>query len=153
MRSEPNLVVATIEKEEGTFQGDTYQMVRMKPAFDVLDAACPTRKALDLIADKWTALVIYLLAGGTARYSDIQRAIGGISQKMLTQTLRGLERNGLVHRRVYPEVPPRTEYTLTALGQTLIQPLSSLCAWAEAHMPELEKAQRRYGQKGRASAS
>jgi len=69
---------------------------------------------------------------------------------MLTQTLRGLEYNGLVHRKVYPEVPPRTEYTLTPLGQTLIEPLSTLCAWAERHMPELEKARQKHGMKDKA---
>jgi DNA-binding HxlR family transcriptional regulator len=125
-------------------------MVRVKLQPNVLSAQCPTRKALDLIADKWTTLVIYLLADGTARYSDLHRSIDGISQKMLTQTLRGLERNGLVHRKVYPEVPPRTEYTLTPLGRTLIQPLSSLCAWAEKHMPELEKAHQKFDMKGKA---
>jgi len=124
-------------------------MVRIKLEPNVLNAQCPTRKVLDLIADKWTTLVIYLLADGTARYSEIHRAIDGISQKMLTQTLRDLERNGLVHRKVYPEVPPRTEYTLTPLGQTLIQPLSTLCAWAEKHMAELEKAHQRFDLKGK----
>jgi len=116
---------------------------------NVLNAQCPTRKVLDLIADKWTTLVIYLLADGTARYSETHRAIDGISQKMLTQTLRDLERNGLVHRKVYPEVPPHTEYTLTPLGQTLIQPFSNLCAWAEKHMPELAKAHQRFDLKGK----
>lgn len=81
-------------------------MVRMTQAPNVLSSLCPTRKALDLIADKWTTLVIYLLADGTARYSDLHRAIDGISQKMLTQTLRDLERNGLVHRKVYPKCRP-----------------------------------------------
>lgn len=128
-------------------------MVRMKLEPNVLSAQCPTRKALDLIADKWTTLVIYLLADGTARYSDLHRAIDGISQKMLTQTLRGLERNGLVHRKVYPEVPPRTEYTLTPLGQTLIEPLSALCGWAEKHMPELEKARQRYDLRDKAASA
>jgi DNA-binding HxlR family transcriptional regulator len=139
------MMQVAFEKLEGTFSGDTYQMVRMKP--NILNAACPTRQALDLIADKWTTLVIYLLADGTSRYSELQRAVDGISQKMLTQTLRNLERNGLVHRKVYPEVPPRTEYTLTPLGQTLIEPLSALCAWAERHLPELEKARQKYQQK------
>jgi DNA-binding HxlR family transcriptional regulator len=128
-------------------------MVRMKLEPNVLRSQCPTRKALDLIADKWTTLVIYLLADGTARYSELHRSIDGISQKMLTQTLRDLERNGLVHRKVYPEVPPRTEYTLTSLGQTLIQPLSSLCTWAEKHMSELEKAHQRFDLKGKAASA
>jgi DNA-binding HxlR family transcriptional regulator len=119
-------------------------MVRNVPQPNILSAHCPTRKALDLIADKWTTLVIHILAGGTYRYGDLHRAIDGISQKMLTQTLRDLESSGLVHRKVYPEVPPRTEYTLTPLGLTLIEPLNALCAWAEAHMGDLEKARQKY---------
>ncbi|MDE3032277.1 MAG: helix-turn-helix transcriptional regulator [Acidobacteriota bacterium] len=111
---------------------------------NVLSAQCPTRQVLDLIADKWTTLVIYLLARGRQRYGDLHRQIGGISQKMLTQTLRKLERDGLVHRHVYPEVPPRTEYELTVLGHTLIEPMGALCAWAEGHLGELEQARRRY---------
>ena len=107
---------------------------------NVLSAECPTRMVLDLIADKWTTLVIYLLAGGTKRYGELQREIGGISQKMLTQTLRKLEEDGLVTRTVYPEVPPRTEYALTPLGRTLREPLSALCAWAHAHFHEVERA-------------
>lgn len=111
---------------------------------NVLSAQCPTRKVLDLIADKWTTLIIYLLARGRQRYGDLHRQIGGISQKMLTQTLRKLERDGLVARHVYPEVPPRTEYELTALGHTLIETMGALCAWAEGHLGELEQARRRY---------
>jgi DNA-binding HxlR family transcriptional regulator len=97
---------------------------------------------LDLIADKWTTLVIYLLSRGTHRYGELQREIGGISQKMLTQTLRQLEEDGLVLRVVYPEVPPRTEYSLTPLGQTLREPLGALCQWAMVHLPEVEKARK-----------
>ncbi len=110
---------------------------------NVLSAQCPTRKVLDLIADKWTTLVIYLLAGGKHRYGELHKRIEGISQKMLTQTLRQLEDDGLVNRRVYPEVPPRTEYELTPLGETLREPLSALCRWAEEHLPEVEKARSR----------
>ena len=107
---------------------------------NVLSAQCPTRMVLDLIADKWTTLVIYLLSSGTKRYGELQREIGGISQKMLTQTLRKLEADGLVRRTVYPEVPPRTEYALTELGLTLKEPLGALCQWAGAHIAEVEKA-------------
>ena len=110
------------------------------PAPNVLSGQCPTRLVLDLIADKWTTLVIYLLSGGTRRYGELQRAIGGISQKMLTQTLRRLEEDGLVTRTVYPEVPPRTEYALTPLGATLKEPLSALCRWAESHLPEVQRS-------------
>lgn len=106
---------------------------------DLMSATCPTRRVLDLIADKWTTLVIYLLSDGTKRYGELQKAIGGISQKMLTQTLRRLEEDGLVKRTVYPVVPPRTEYELTPLGQTLQEPLKALCAWAVQHMGEVEQ--------------
>ncbi|WP_306599115.1 helix-turn-helix domain-containing protein [Geothrix sp. 21YS21S-2] len=110
---------------------------------------CPTRLVLDLIADKWTTLVIYLLSQGTRRYGELQREVGGISQKMLTQTLRKLEEDGLVRRVVYPEVPPRTEYSLTELGATLKEPLGALCQWAMVHLPDVEKA-RKASQRNRA---
>ncbi len=93
---------------------------------------------LDRIADKWTALIIQVLANGTQRYAALQREIGGISQKMLTQTLRSLERDGLVLRKVHPVVPPKVEYSLTRLGRTLIDPLHGLCRWSERHLPELQ---------------
>lgn len=104
----------------------------------VLDPRCPSRLVLDRIADKWTALVIQILAGGTMRYAALQREIGGISQKMLTQTLRSLERDGLVQRTVHPVVPPKVEYSLTKLGRTLIEPLQGLCRWSEKHLGELQ---------------
>lgn len=110
---------------------------------NVLSANCPTRAVLDLIADKWTVLVIHVLADGTHRFGELQRTIDGISQKMLTQTLRNLERDGLVQRTVFPEVPPRTEYALSTLGKTLREPLQSLCAWAEKHLPSIAKARTR----------
>jgi DNA-binding HxlR family transcriptional regulator len=103
-----------------------------------MDAQCPSRLVLDRIADKWTALIIQILARGTMRYAALQREIGGISQKMLTQTLRSLERDGLVQRTVYPVVPPRVEYALTRLGRTLIEPLHALCRWSEKHLHELQ---------------
>lgn len=114
---------------------------------NLLHAACPTRMVLDLIADKWTALIIYLLASGTKRYGELQREIGGISQKMLTQTLRKLEEDGLVKRTIYPEVPPRTEYCLTPLGESLKEPLSGLSQWAIKHLPEVEKARKAHARK------
>jgi DNA-binding HxlR family transcriptional regulator len=104
----------------------------------VLDPRCPSRLVLDRIADKWTALIIQILAGGTMRYAALQREIGGISQKMLTQTLRSLERDGLVQRMVHPVVPPKVEYSLTKLGRTLIEPLQGLCRWSEKHLGELQ---------------
>jgi DNA-binding HxlR family transcriptional regulator len=104
----------------------------------VLEPQCPSRLVLDRIADKWTALVIQILARGTMRYAELQRTIGDISQKMLTQTLRSLERDGLVQRKVHPVIPPKVEYSLTRLGRTLIEPLHALCRWSEKHLGELQ---------------
>src|SRR5215218_4659183 len=104
------------------------------------DANCPSRRTLDRIGHKWSVLVVNLLRERTMRFAELQRAIDGISQKMLTQTLRGLERDGLVERTVYPEVPPRVEYCLTALGRTLVEPISSVVRWTERHIEEVEGA-------------
>src|ERR1700716_3330376 len=104
----------------------------------VMYAQCPSRLVLDRIDDKWTALIIQVLARGTMRYAAVRREIGGISQKMLTQTLRSLERDGLVQRKVHPVIPPRVDYALTRLGRTLIEPLQGLCRWSEKHLPELQ---------------
>lgn len=105
---------------------------------------CPTRRALDMIADRWTVLVIGLLANGPTRFSALQRQIGGISQKMLTQTLRDLERSGLVSRTVYAEVPPRVEYALTELGETLCEPIRAIRDWAETNIDAVNRAQLSY---------
>ncbi|MGI8890691.1 MAG: winged helix-turn-helix transcriptional regulator [Chthoniobacterales bacterium] len=107
-------------------------------AGSVMNPHCLSRVILSRIADKWTALIIHVLATGTRRYAELQREIGGISQKMLTQTLRSLERDGLISRKVFPVVPPRVEYTLTPLGRTLIEPLNAICHWAEKHLSQLE---------------
>src|SRR5438552_14048813 len=115
----------------------------------VLEPQCPSRLVLDRIADKWTALVIQILAKGTMRYAELQRTIGGISQKMLTQTLRSLERDGLVLRKVHPVVPPKVEYSLTQLGRTLIEPLRALCRWSEKYLHELQANRARAKAKGR----
>jgi DNA-binding HxlR family transcriptional regulator len=104
----------------------------------VLNARCLSRLVLDRIADKWTALIIRVLTDGVHRYAELQRKIDGVSQKMLTQTLRSLERDGLVRRTVFPAVPPRVEYALTPLGRTLIEPLEAICKWSEKHLSELE---------------
>lgn len=115
---------------------------------NVLDKNCLSRQVLDLIADKWTAIIIYRLSQGTKRYSELQREIGGVSQKMLTQTLRSLERDGIVKRKVYPVIPPMVEYSLTPLGETLIKPICSLCEWAETHIPQVEVARNLYDNGG-----
>lgn len=101
------------------------------------------RQTLDLVADKWVVAVIYVLSHGTKRYGELQREIGEVSQRMLTRTLRDLEYNGLVQRKVYPSVPPMVEYSLTPLGKTLVEPLKVLCNWAMEYFPEVEAAKKR----------
>ncbi len=123
-------------------------MVRKSLPVSVLNQKCGSRQVLDLIADKWTAIAIYRLSQGTKRYSELQREINGISQKMLTQTLRNLERNGIVERKIYPVIPPMVEYSLTTLGQTLVKPLCHLCQWAEIHLSEVEAAREQYDANG-----
>lgn len=101
------------------------------------------RQTLDLVADKWVVAVIYVLSHGTKRYGELQREIGEVSQRMLTRTLRDLEYNGLVQRKVYPAVPPMVEYSLTPLGKTLVEPLKVLCNWAMEYFHEVEAAKKR----------
>ena len=96
-------------------------------------ADCPGRLTVELIADKWTAVVLYGLSEGPVRHGELVELIGGISRKVLTQTLRRLESHGLVHRHAYAEVPPRVEYELTPLGATLIDPIHVLTEWARAN--------------------
>ncbi len=114
-----------------------------RPLADVFSSKCPSRQVLDRIADRWTALVIGALAEGTLRHGELQRRIDGVSQKMLTQTLRSLERDGLVARKVHPVVPPMVEYTLTPLGRSLIGPLEALRDWAETHLADLLVARKK----------
>jgi len=106
--------------------------------YDILDENCSSRQAIDLIANKWTILVMYALAGETRRYNELQRMISGVSQKMLTQTLRSLEADGLVHREVYPVIPPKVEYWLTPLGETLLEPIAAIKQWGETYMRDVE---------------
>lgn len=98
---------------------------------------CPSRRLLDRIGDRWTVLVVGALGEGPLRFSAIRRTVEGVSQKMLTQTLRGLERDGLVTRTVYAEVPPRVEYELTAAGRTLQEPLKALERWSIEHFGQV----------------
>jgi DNA-binding HxlR family transcriptional regulator len=110
--------------------------------FDVLSAACPTRQVINRIGDRWSLLVLYALEARTLRHAELQRTVEGISQKMLTQTLRGLERDGLVNRRVYPTVPPKVEYSLTDLGLSLSGRIAGIRAWAYDHMGDIEDSRR-----------
>ena len=110
---------------------------------------CPARQLLDRIANKWTVMIIGSLASadGPVRFTELQRTVTGISQKMLTQTLRDLERDGLVMRQVFAVVPPRVEYTLTPLGHTLDDPLDALSVWAEHHMNAVREARERFDER------
>ncbi len=114
-----------------------------KPSTGKPGEASPCQ-ALALIADKWAVLIITTLAGGTHRYNALRREIAGVSQKMLTQSLRDLECNGLIARTVYPDTPPRVEYRLTPLGETLVDALGVLRDWADAHYHEVEAARHVY---------
>lgn len=104
----------------------------------ILDRDCPVRQVISIVGDKWTCPVLYVLTQGTKRYSEIQREIPGISKKMLTQTLRRLESDNILKRKIYPVVPPKTEYDLTAFGKQLIKPLEVLADWAWEHEAELK---------------
>ncbi|MGE0055435.1 MAG: winged helix-turn-helix transcriptional regulator [Hyphomicrobium sp.] len=117
------------------------------PPGNVYTEACPSRAILELIADKWTLLILPALRRGPLRNGDLMRLIGGVSQKMLTQTLRELERNGLVERIDYAEVPPRVEYALTDLGRSLSDAVRKLDSWAEAHISQVQAARARYSQR------
>ncbi|NBV42731.1 transcriptional regulator [bacterium] len=108
---------------------------------------CPTRDLLARLGDKWSILVILSLAKSnqkTMRFSALQKQVAGISQRMLTATLRYLERDGIVCRTVYPEIPPRVEYNLTERGQNLMIPLRSLFEWVEVHWPDIELSRKEY---------
>jgi DNA-binding HxlR family transcriptional regulator len=104
-------------------------------------ADCPARLAVEIIADKWAVVVIYGLSDGPRRHGDLLTRIGGISKKVLTQTLRKLQQHGLISRHAYAEAPPRVEYQLTDLGQTLVEPIAVLARWAEANGEAVLEAQ------------
>jgi DNA-binding HxlR family transcriptional regulator len=107
---------------------------------NVLDQNCESRQALDRLADKWTCLIVYALLDGPLRHGALRRKIDGISQKMLTQTLRSMEADGLVQRTVIAEIPPHVLYSLTPLGQTLSEPLVAICKWAMDHVHDMQQA-------------
>lgn len=108
--------------------------------WNVFDSRCPTRQVLDRVADKWSVLVVHRLSEGTFRFAQLRRSVDGISQKMLTNTLRGLERDGIVTRRIYASVPPRVEYSLTPLGRSLCTLVAGICGWAEANIEQVQLA-------------
>jgi DNA-binding HxlR family transcriptional regulator len=111
------------------------------------DSCLAVRQVLTRVGDKWSVLVVTLLRDGPKRFSELRRTIEGVSQRMLTLTLRGLERDGLVTRTVEPTIPPRVDYELTPLGQTLLVPVMALARWAAECRGDIQEAQRRYDAK------
>ncbi len=121
------------------------------PAWNPYQATCPTRQVLDCVADKWAVLVIGLLLGGTRRFGELRRDIEGVSQKMLTQTLRSLERDGIINREIFACVPPKVEYSLTSLGMSLATTLDALRLWAEQNIEEVLRSQQSFDAAGSSS--
>jgi DNA-binding HxlR family transcriptional regulator len=117
---------------------------RARQAYNAYVAECPSRQVLDAISDKWVTLVLSALADEALRYSDLSRRIAGVSQKMLTQTLRQLERDGLVTRTITPAVPVRVDYQLTALGETILPVVAAIKHWSENHIHEIHAARDAY---------
>jgi len=116
----------------------------MAKVVSIKDRALQSRDALELLSDKWRITVLHVLRDGPLRTRELQSGIDQISPKMLTQTLRGMERDGLIHRTVYSVVPPRVEYQLTDMGCSVLKPLQELCHWAKAHIAERDTARKRY---------
>src|ERR1700723_303164 len=125
-----------MKKQEGTFMSPSHKHVRGE--------CLAVREVLNRVGDKWSVLIVALLGDGKKRFSELRRTIEGISQRMLTLTLKGLERDGLVTRTVYPTIPLRVEYELTKLGRGLWKPVEALGAWAHEHQPEIESARARF---------
>ncbi len=131
------------------YTSDTMQPVdvrrsRAGPADPGAEDCRAVAPVLSRVGDKWSVLIVRALGPGPRRFNDLKRHIGGISQRMLSLTLRGLERDGLVSRTVFPTVPPRVDYALTELGHSLWEPIEALGAWAHRHHPDIQAAQRRF---------
>jgi DNA-binding HxlR family transcriptional regulator len=118
-------------------------MGHAKPS-SLRDRALQSRDVIELLSDKWRITILHVLAQGWLRSGEIQKAIRNVSPKVLTQTLRGMERDGLVTRKVYPVFPPRVEYGLTEMAKSLLDPLRDLCHWAQRHVAERERARKAF---------
>jgi DNA-binding HxlR family transcriptional regulator len=110
-------------------------------------SACRAREVLQRVGDKWSVYVIDLLGQGTKRFTELHRSIDGITARMLTVTLRGLERDGIVTRTIHPVIPPRVDYALTPMGRTLLDTIGRLVTWTDSHLPEIEAARADYDAK------
>jgi DNA-binding HxlR family transcriptional regulator len=118
--------------------------LRIRGNLDVPEACRAVSEVLARVGDKWTVLVVSTLGDGPKRFNELRRALGSISQRMLTLTLRGLERDGLVTRTVFPTIPPRVDYELTRLGRSLLDPVSALGLWARKNRAAIQDARKRY---------
>lgn len=116
----------------------------IRPGADIMDPQCPSRVVFQRIGDKWASLVVQVLADGPVRFSELRQHVRVITPKVLTQTLRTLERDGLITRTVYAQVPPRVDYQLTGLGLSLLGPLTVLREWAESNVPRILDARDAY---------
>jgi DNA-binding HxlR family transcriptional regulator len=122
-----------------------HKNVPASPAGPHADGNCrAVASVLARVGDKWSVFVIMMLIDGPLRFNELKRMIGGISQRMLTLTLRGLERDGLVTRTVFPTIPPRVDYELTKLGRSLLEPVSALGSWAIKNRPAIQNARQRF---------
>lgn len=135
-----------MDKNEIEINADAVQMQasRCKNAQHNVDISCPVRSIMDKIGSKWSVLLIMVLAQRPHRFGELKREVSDISQRMLTQTLRELQRDGLISRHVHATTPPTVEYRLTALGETLLVPLTGLLSWAEAHSDDIRKAREEF---------
>jgi DNA-binding HxlR family transcriptional regulator len=125
----------------------TIDNLRFYGGADAYLAACPSRQILDLLGNKWTMLVMGALGAGSLRFGELRRRLDGITQKMLTQTLRNLERDGLVSRAVYPTIPPRVDYAVTELGRDVTELLNAVRIWSEQHINDVLAARDDYDER------
>ncbi|HEY1323206.1 MAG TPA: helix-turn-helix domain-containing protein [Streptosporangiaceae bacterium] len=128
----PRLVDRMRARRDGAYEGDLF------------DPGCPTRRVLDRVGDKWTVLIVLLLTDGPMRFSQLRGHLGRVAPKVLTESLRRMERDGLITREIFAEVPPRVEYTLTDLGNSLTEPIAAVGDWAERNVHKITAAQQSY---------
>lgn len=137
-------MVPIVHPQEGTCMSLSHMELPEDMPDPDAEGCQATREILDRIGDKWSLYIIATLANGVMRFNELKREIDGISQRMLTLTLRGLERDGLITRTMYPTIPPRVDYELTALGMTLLEPVMSLVNWANTNKLAISAAHRRF---------
>ena len=136
--------ITPVTTRGGLSHNELFARIEKNGVESVANACRPVTDILSRVGDKWSVMIVMLLGPGPRRFNEIRRAINGISQRMLTLTLRGLERDGLVTRTVFPTIPPRVDYELTELGRTLLEPVLALSQWAERHREEIQTSRLRF---------